>query len=312
MTEKPETLGGPESLFDRIWRRLIQIIPFLLLSTVIAFWAFKILSAKLGSNFFEAIALGIIVILNIASFISIVVGHIYKNRQIGVTPAFLTPLVLSMEATIQFGRPFSELLFTTFFGFALGVLVSNFSYNMLSSFVSTENIEEEDVTQIQLDSSIAEVTRLIGEMFSFLNLSKIKKNITDNEIQWMIITRDYNHYYLYAKTEDDNSVELALLGFAAGYNELTRTKINEKYQDFLKETILGYFRINNIKCKTALKADLSGDMLKIVRKGYEGMVRSVELKYTKNVLVNYIKSYKYLIVTNFYSYFGVFCEDKHF
>jgi putative effector of murein hydrolase len=84
MTEKLEINGRSESLFDKIWRRLIQVIPFLLLSTLIAFFMFKILSDKLGSNFFEAIALAIIGVVVIASLISIFVGYKYKSRDLGV------------------------------------------------------------------------------------------------------------------------------------------------------------------------------------------------------------------------------------
>ena len=307
MTEKQEAEGKLESLSDRIWQRLISVIPFLLLSSVIAFWVFKFLYEKFGSNSLGAVILVIITISGIASFISITAGYIYKNRQLGCTLAVLIPVVVSMEAAIQFGRPLVDMLIIMYMVLFLAVFVYIFVDNMLLPLVNTDNIKKEDIVSIQIFSPIADVARLIGEVLRYLTIFKVKTTIADNERQWRLRSRKYPHYYyLCARSDKDNSVNLALMGFTEKSNDLCQSEQNEKDLNFLRETIVGYLRLHNINYKSKENPPLSSDILKVARREYEGVMNIGGLKDAKKSLINNLKSYKYVMITVFLIVFMVY------
>ncbi|MCK4732430.1 MAG: hypothetical protein KAT65_08230 [Methanophagales archaeon] len=307
MTEKQEAEGKLESLSDRIWQRLISVIPFLLLSSVIAFWVFKFLYEKFGSNSLGAVILVIITISGIASFISITAGYIYKNRQLGCTLAVLIPVVVSMEAAIQFGRPLVDMLIIMYMVLFLAVFVYTFVDNMLLPLVNTDNIKKEDIVSIQIFSPIADVARLVGEVLRYLTVFKVKTTIADNERQWKLRSRNYPHYYyLCARSDNDNSVNLGFLGFTERSNNLCQSEQNEKDLNFLRETIVGYLRLHNINYKSKENPSLSSDILKVARREYEGVINIGELKDAKKSLINNLKSYKYVMITVFLIVFMVY------
>lgn len=307
MTEKQEAAEESKTLSDRIWHRLIVVIPFLLLSSGIAFGVFKFLHENFGSNSLLAVALGFVAIGGIAFFISITAGYTYKNRQLGCTLAILIPVVVSMEAAIQFGLPSVDmLLIITYTPLVLVVFVYPFVDNMLLPLVNTDNIKKEDVVSIQIFSPIADVAGLIGEVLRYLTIFKVKTTIADNERQWRLRSRKPHYYYLCARSDKDNSVNLALMGFTEKSNDLCQSEQNEKDLNFLRETIVGYLRLHNINYKSKENPPLSSDILKVARREYEGVMNIGELKDAKKSLINNLKSYKYVMITVFLIVFMVY------
>lgn len=270
MTEKQETAEKLESLSDRIWRRLFGVISSLLLSSVIAFFVFKFISENFD-NSLRAVALGIIAIGAIASVISITVGYKYKDRQLGLTLAFLIPVVLSMEAAIQFGEPLEDVIAIGFMGlFLLALFVYIFAYNMLLPLLDIENIKTEDVECIQIFSPISDVARLIEEWLSFLNLSEVKTSGADDGKQWRFSSRSHPQIcYLYVQSEDGNSLDLAFLNFTERSNDLYRSEKDKKYLNFLKGTFEVYLKQHNIKCESVQNSDLSSKTIKEATRKYK-------------------------------------------
>jgi hypothetical protein len=307
MTEKKGATEESESLSNRIWQRLIPVIPFLLLASGIAFLVFKFLYENFGSNSLLAVALGFVAIGGIAFFISITAGYTYKNRQLGCTLAILIPVVVSMEAAIQFGLPLVDMLIIIMYTpLVLVVFVYPFVDNMLLPLVNTDNIKKEDIVSIQIFSPIADVAGLIGEVLRYLTIFKVKTTIADNERQWRLRSRKPHYYYLCARSDKDNSVNLALMGFTERSNDLCQSEQNEKDLNFLKETIVGYLRLHNINYKSKENPPLSSDILKVARREYEGVMNIVELKDAKKMLINNLKSYKYVMITVFLIVFMVY------
>lgn len=270
MTEKIDSAEKLDLLWDGIWQRLIRVIPSLLLSSLIAFLLFKFLSDKLGFGFLGVVTFGII-IMGMASVISITVGRGSKNRQFGSTLAVLIPSVVSLESAIQFEATIGSLIFITYMG---GVFLGGFAYffvdNMLLPLVNTENIKSEDVICIQISSSIADVARLIEEVLSSLYISRFKTSGADKEKQWRFNSRNYSQYcYLYARSEGDNSVDLAFLNFTEVPNELYRSEKHEKYLNFLRKTVDGYLRLNDIKCAPVQNPDLASKILEEATRRYK-------------------------------------------
>ena len=268
---------------------------------------FKFLYENFGSNTLLAVALGFVAIGGIAFFISITAGYIYKNRQLGCTLAVLIPVVVSMEATIQFGRPLVDMLIIMYMVLFLAVFVYTFVDNMLLPLVNTDNIKKEDVVSIQIFSPIADVARLIGEVLRYLTIFKVKTTIADNERQWRLRSRNYPHYYyLCARSDNDNSVNLGFLGFTERSNDLCQSEQNEKDLNFLRETIVGSLRLHNINYKSKENPLLSSDILKVARREYEEVMNIGELKDAKKSLINNLKSYKYVMITVFLIVFMVY------
>lgn len=249
MTEKQNVAEKAESLFDRILHRLISVIPYLLLSAVIAFLLFKYLYEKFGSNFWTALILGIIIMGSIAFLISTTVGRICKDRQFGCSLAFLIPVTISMEAAIQFGQPAADVITITFL---VGMIFGGYNYfivhYMLSPLVNTEKIEEDKVVCIRVFSPIGYVEGLIDDALSYLTSSRFSRRktmISDKEIQWKLSSSPYYSYHLSARSYDDSSVDLAFLFFTEGGDELSQSEQNEKDLNFVKETIEWHLRLDN-------------------------------------------------------------------
>ena len=252
MTEKREAGEESDSLTDRILHRLISVIPFLLLSSVIAFLLFKYLYEKFGSNFFIAFILGLIIMCGIAFLISTTVGRICKDRLFGNSLAYLIPVTVSTEAMILFGQPIADVILSTFFfGMLFGGGYTFVAVNYMLSprvNVEVEEIKEDKVVCIRVFSPIVDVERLIEDVLSYLKFSHHSKTPTsDNEEkQWEFGIIPY-HYYLSARANDDNSVDLAFLFFTVGSNKLFQSKQNENDLEFVKKTIVGHLRLDDIE-----------------------------------------------------------------
>jgi hypothetical protein len=306
MTEKQDVAEKAESLFDRILHRLISVIPYLLLSAVIAFLLFKYLYEKFGSNFWTARILGIIIMGGIAFLISTTVGRICKDRQFGCSLAFLIPVTISMEAAIQFGQPAADVITITFlFGMIFGGYNYFIVHYMLSPRVNVEKIKEDKVVCIRIFSPIVDVERLIEDVLSYLNSTfyRHKTKISDKEIQWVLGS---GHYYLSARSHDVSSVELAFLFFTEGDKELYQSEQNKKDLKFIKGTIEWHLRSDNREYQSIPSSPLSSGILKRALRKYERATRVEKLKDAEKMLINNLKSYKYVIIIVFSIAFMVY------
>lgn len=268
MTEKQEAAEDSESLYDRIWQRFISVIPFLWLFSGIVFLLSKYLFYSEGAL---AFILMCIITLGIMLLIPLIAGHIYKNRWVGCCLAFLIPLVFFMEVMFQF--PFyhvDDMFFIATFCAHLGILNYVLAHIILSPLVNTENMKKEDVVCIQIFSRLEDVEKLIKYVLSHLTFSHVKRTISDKERQWKL-GRLPSSYYLHARSDDDNSVDLAFLFFTEGANELYRSEQNHNDLNFIKETIRCYFGLHNIEYKSIQNPSFSSDILDLSLKKYKSV-----------------------------------------
>jgi hypothetical protein len=270
MTEKQEAAKESESLSDRILHRLISIVPYLLLSSVIAFLLFKYLYEKFGSNSLGAVILGIIITAGIAFLIPITVGRIYNDRWVGSSLAFLIPVVVFMEAAIQFGQPVADMIPITFMGIMfVGIFSFVVVYDMLSisPLVNIEEIKEDKVVCIKIFSGLEDVEKLIDDVLSYLTFSHREMPTSDNKVrQWVLRP---NHCYLSARSHDDNSTDLAFLFFTEGGDKLYQSKQNVKDLNFVKKTIEGHLRLDNRECQSIPNSPLQSDLLERALERYK-------------------------------------------
>jgi hypothetical protein len=299
MSEKQEMAGESESMSDRIWRRLVSIIPFLLLSSLIAFLLFKYLVERNSSETSIFIIGSIIVFL-----IPVIAGAFKKDRQVGNTLAVLMPFVFLIEYMVQFEiGPFFLFLYISFMLGFVAAFPNYFAVNFILGLILPPSINTNSIKgvdeciQISKQMSFDEVEKLIDHALSYLIFYPIKTT-SENEKQWELSKYYRHHYYLCARANNDKSVDLAFLFFTEGDEKLHQPKREDDLK-FVKSAIEGCLNSKNIEYKRIQNPSFQSFIDRVLEK-YKRAPVGERLKDARKTLIAALKSYKYVMILLFF------------
>lgn len=184
--------------------------------------------------------------------IPVIAGAFKKDRQVGNTLAVLIPFVFLIEYMVQFEiGPFFLFLYISFMLGFFAAFPNYFAVNFILGLILPPSISINSIKGvdecIRISDTLDKVEKLIDRALSYLIFYPIKTTISDNEKQWKLSKYYRHHYYLCARANNDNPVDLAFLFFTEGDEKLHQTKRNTYDLKFVKSAIEGCLNSKNIE-----------------------------------------------------------------